>query len=181
MSDHFVGDPGRAAPASKAELCALIADGWDQLEQAIAGIAPTALEERQGDGWSLMDHLAHVAAWERATTALLEGRPRHQAMGVDEAVYLSGDDDTINAALWSLHVDKPGASTLAELRAAHAQLVAVLDHLSEEALQRTRSEALPSEPDDSPEPLLTRLVGSTYAHYVEHAAHVRELRERLGV
>lgn len=178
MSDHFVGDPGRAAPASKAELCALIASGWDEIEQAIAGVMPTDMEARPDDGWSVIDHLAHIAAWERGVTARLEGRPPHEAMGVSEQVYLSGDDDAINRAMWSLHVDRPAAATLAELRDAHAALVAELDRLSDEALERTSSAFLPGDPSyDNGEPMRTRLVGDTYAHYVEHAAAIRALRE----
>lgn len=178
MSDHFVGDPGRAAPASKAELCDLIASGWDEIEQAIAGIMPTDMELRPDGGWSVIDHLAHIAVWERGTTALLEGRPPHEAMAISEQLYLSDDDDAINQAVWSLHVDRPAAATLAELRDAHAALVAVLDGLSDDALERTSSAFLPGgSGHDNGEPMRTRLVGDTYGHYVEHAAAIRALRE----
>lgn len=177
MSDHFVGDPGRAAPASKAELSDLIAAGWDQLEQAIAGLANVDLEERADGAWSAVDHLGHVAAWERATSALLEGRQRHLGLGIDEELYQTDDDDLINAAVQAQHAERSAAETLAELRDAHAELVAVLDRLSEEALQRTFSASLPGEPgEESGEPMLTRLVGDTYAHYVEHAEAIRALR-----
>lgn len=179
MSDHFVGDPGRAAPSTKAELCDLIAAGWDELEQAIAGVSNADLEERVDGGWSAVDHLGHVAAWERATTALLQGRPRHQGLGVEEQLYQTNDDDLINAAVQKRSVERPAAETLAELRDAHAELVSVLDGLSEEALERTSSGFLPSDPGhDNGEPMRTRLVGDTYAHYTEHAAAIRALRER---
>lgn len=179
MSDHFVGDPGRAAPASKAELCDLIATGWDELEQAIAGMRNADLEERPSGDWSVVDHLNHIAAWERATIALLEGRPRHLALGVDEQLYRQDDDDAINAVMHAAHVDRPAPETIAELRDAHAELVAVLDGLSDEALQRTYSEFLPGEEaQENGEPMLTRLVGSTYSHYVEHSGWIRLLRDK---
>lgn len=177
MSDHFVGDPGRAAPANKAELCGLIAAGWDELEQAIAGLTNADLEQRAG-GWSAVDHLGHVAAWERATVALLEGRPPHLGLGVEEQLYQSRNDDLINAALQRRDADRPAPETLAELRDAHAALVAVLDQLSAEALERTASAFVPgASAYDNGEPMRTRLVGDTYAHYVEHAAAIRALRE----
>ena len=40
----------------------------------------------------------HVAQWEQALLAKVEGRPRHEALGIDATTDGSGDDDTINAA-----------------------------------------------------------------------------------
>jgi uncharacterized damage-inducible protein DinB len=179
MSDNFIGDPGRAAPASKAELCSLIASGWDQIEQAIAALTNADLEERPEGAWSVADHLGHVAAWERAATARLQGRPCYAALGVSEELYQTGDDDLINAAVQANNSERPAPETLAELRDAHAELVAVLDGLSEEALQRTSSEFLPGDPgEDNGEPMRTRLVSDTYVHYAEHAAAIRSLHEQ---
>lgn len=43
-------------------------------------------------GWTALDHLAHVSAWERSRMAWLQGRPRHEGLSVSEAAFTQGYD-----------------------------------------------------------------------------------------
>jgi uncharacterized damage-inducible protein DinB len=50
-------------------------------------------------GWTVLDHLVHLTAWERSVVYFLRGRPRHQGLGVPEDLYLQHSEDEINAAV----------------------------------------------------------------------------------
>lgn len=46
-------------------------------------------------GWTALDHLAHVSAWERSRLTWLQGRPRFEGLGVSSAEFRQ-DYDALN-------------------------------------------------------------------------------------
>ena len=60
----------------KAELLQAIERSWASLDDLVAGLREPELTRHGPDGWSVKDHLAHLAAWNLALVALLEGRDR---------------------------------------------------------------------------------------------------------
>ncbi len=161
-------------PRSKSELERRLDASWSRLEQRIG-----EFDERQltgpadAAGWTAKDHLAHLAAWERSMVYLLQGQPRHEGLGVEEAIYLEGDDDAINAVIQSATKDLPLADVLAVLRTTHEQLRALVESMSDEQLQQPYSHFLPDEPgEDSGEPILGRISGNGDAHFAEHLGYI---------
>ena len=57
-------------------------------------------------GWTVKDHLTHMAAWERSTAFLLRRQPRHEGLGVPEEVYLHAGVHKINAAIREQTADR---------------------------------------------------------------------------
>ena len=109
---------------------------WAALEGMVARLDEHALTEvRDPAGWSAKDHLMHIAQWEQALLAKVDGRPRHEALGIDAATDRSGDDDTINAAIFAATRQRPLKEVLHTLRTTHdatrARLVAALTLVSE--------------------------------------------------
>jgi hypothetical protein len=90
--------------------------------------------------------------------SILIGQPRYLVLGVEAGVWQSGDTDQINALVyertraWSL------PETLANLRAAHAEMLAALE-------PRPFADLLV---DFDGAPILARVTGNTYEHYAEH-------------
>lgn len=161
-------------PRSKSELERRLDASWSQLEQRIG-----EFDERQLTGpadaadWTAKDHLAHLAAWERSMVYLLQGQPRHEGLGVEEAIYLEGDDDAINAVIQSATRDLPLADVLAVLRSTHEQLRSLVAALSDEDLQKPYSHFLPDEPgEDSGDPILGRVSGNGDRHFAEHLGYI---------
>src|SRR2546421_6318984 len=75
---------------------------WAELDEMVKGLSDDALTDiHDPAGWSAKDHLMHVAQWEQALLAKVDGRPRHEALGIDAATDRTGDDDTINAAIFA--------------------------------------------------------------------------------
>src|SRR5262245_26217773 len=92
-------------PRDTKELLTLIADGWAGLSQRIAPLSAAQLTTPGlGGGWSVKDHLAHLATWEAMLIALLEGKPIHTAFGISRAEYDALEStDALNAVIVEQH------------------------------------------------------------------------------
>src|ERR1044071_3820751 len=75
---------------------------WSTLDKTVQGLSDHELTGvRDPAGWAAKDHLMHVAVWEQALLAKLDGRPRHAALGLDASTEGSEDWDTLNAAIFA--------------------------------------------------------------------------------
>ncbi|MBA2468405.1 MAG: ClbS/DfsB family four-helix bundle protein [Chloroflexia bacterium] len=164
-------------PQSKAELERRLDESWSRLEQRIGEFDDRQLTGPQDPaGWAAKDHLMHLAAWERSMVFLLQGKPRHEGLGVDEAVYLDGGDDAINAVIQSATKDVPLTEVLALLRSTHEQLRALVSSMSDDDPRQPYSHFRPAEPgEDSGEPILGRISGNGDAHFVEHLGYIEAI------
>jgi hypothetical protein len=160
----------------KAELVAQIQRSWAALEQTLSGVDQARMTTIGPDGWSIKDHLAHVATWEESLTAILQSRPRHLALGVDERTYLEAGEDELNASIYEHHKLRPLVEVLDMFQQTHQRMLAALAALSDADLLKTYSDFLPDEPgEDSGAPMLARIPGSTYEHYDDHRAWIAAL------
>lgn len=126
------------------------------------------------DGWAVKDHLTHVAAWEISLLALIEGRDRTKAMGIEHLQ--SEDEDDLNRLIFEMHREKSPAEAERFLRETHAQLMAALDKLKPGDLDRPYSHFQPVDRDEH-RPVLEWVAGNTYDHYAEHTGWIKELAE----
>jgi hypothetical protein len=83
-----------AADLSIHDALVEVQKAWNRLMRAMAA-APKADYSRKRDaaGWTALDHLAHVTAWERSRLTWLQGRPRFEGLGVTSEVFKRGYDD----------------------------------------------------------------------------------------
>ena len=162
---------------SKAELMSEIESSWAKLNTALDRLREAQLTEpKDAEGWAVKDHLTHMAAWERSVVFALQGKLRHEGLGVDEAVYLNGNDDEINAAIYVRTKETPPAEALAELRDVHSQMMSLLEGLSDEDLQKPYSQYLPNEPGEPDNnPILFKIYGNTAGHFNDHLGWIQSL------
>lgn len=170
----------RPLPRTKEEVLARIEQSRRALEGRIGELSAAQLTgPKDRAGWSVKDHLAHLAAWERSIAYLLRGRPRHEGLGVPEVSYLGTDgtdEDGINAIIHGRTRDWPLAEALESFRDAHRQLLAALGPLTYEDLLEPYSHYLPDEPgEDDGTPILRRILGNTAEHYEEHRPWIEAL------
>jgi uncharacterized damage-inducible protein DinB len=146
------------------------------IEAAIAGKSEAVLTRPGADGWSAKDHLAHLSAWQRSLIALLEGRSRPAALGVEDVTQEeeSGFAD-INARLHERTKDQPLDQALAEFRRSRQDLLTVLDRMTDEDLSKPYSHYQPNDPPYNPDPVIGWIVGNTYGHEEEHLGWFEEL------
>jgi DinB superfamily len=140
---------------------------WMALEATMKSLSDRELTEiRDPVGWSAKDHLMHVAIWEQALLARLDGGPRHEALGIDAAIDRAGDDDTINAAIFANTRQRPLRDVLDAVRGIHAttraRLVALADGTGDGQAAEGFLADVPSYAD----------------HYDQHHGWIRELSGR---
>ena len=176
--DEQLSDETESLPTDKPELLERIQRTRAALEQTLSQLSDAQLVAPDAaSGWSVKDHLAHLAGWEVSLTALLQRRPRHVAMELDEATYHRGAD-AVNEVVYQRNKDRSLADVLATFRQAHQQVLAALGGLTDADLSKTYSHYQPDEPgEDSGEPILKWVAGNTYEHYAEHHAWLQALVE----
>jgi uncharacterized protein (TIGR03083 family) len=169
---------GDEDPISKTNLMQRIRESRAALEELIAPLSEAQLEARQGEGWAIKDHLAHITVWERGIARLLQGEPRYEAMGVDALVRQGEHMDVLNEHIYQQHAALAGTEVLQMFRDAHRELLAALAGLSDEDLLRPYATyAVHDEPQpDSAgkDPIVGWIAGNTFGHYDEHAGYMRD-------
>lgn len=158
-------------PATSDDLLERIAASRAALAETIRGIDRAALvKKRDAAGWTALDHLAHIASWERMIVAHLTDGSDHEVLGVDAEQYAAMSLQEINDALHERTRSRTAGATLAEFVAAHSDIVALIEALPAEVLARPYWDG-----DPSGRTVMAKVAGDTYLHYAEHAAWIAAL------
>lgn len=161
-----------------AEVLGRISQRRAELDALLETFDHESLTRLGPDGWTLADHLAHVAAWEQSLVALLAGTARHAALGVSAETYAAGTEAT-NAEVHRLHAGQPLDEVLSFYRRSHEEVLAAVERLSGADLARTYSSFQPDEPgEDSGAPIVGWIMGNTADHYDEHIGWMKQLAGR---
>jgi DinB family protein len=169
-------------PKTTADVLSRVDRAWASLEGSVGRLSPAQLTEvRDPAGWAVKDHLMHVAAWEDAFVARLDGRPTHEALGLDEAT-LALDEDVVNAVIFERHQDRALTEVLDALRASHRAARARLAALSDRLVAGPLSGVLPGSAgtvtgftEQDTTPAGAWIGGNTWEHYDAHHGWIRDL------
>ncbi len=166
-------------PKSKTELLEQLRQARTALEQTLSEFGDEQMTEWKDQvGWSIKDHLDHLAAWEHGIAALLQRRLRFEAMGVDSATVRKSSEDELNEIIRQRSARRTLAQTRAALRRSHDDLVAAINALSDADLFKTYSYYQPDEAgEDSGRPIINWIIGNSSAHYMEHLAWIKALAQ----
>ncbi|HKZ54215.1 MAG TPA: ClbS/DfsB family four-helix bundle protein [Anaerolineales bacterium] len=160
---------------TKSELLLKVETSWTALHALLTRLTDdpvTTLHDE--NGWTVKDHLTHLAVWEDSVAALFQGKPRYLALGIDESMYAKGDFDAMNARIRELYEDIPLASALTKLRSSHRTLMAFVEGLSDADLDREVAHLFPHAPGD--ERRVTDIIfDNTARHFEEHRAWIEAL------
>jgi uncharacterized protein (TIGR03083 family) len=163
-------------PQTKADLLVWMTQGRTALEQVLGQLSEAQLTASgPNGGWTVKDHLAHLAAWERGIAALLQRRPRWAAMGLDEATISNYDEEGVNALIYRQNKDRPLTEVLADFHEAHRQILAALDDLSDAELFKPYASYSGEPAGDDTRPIVGWIAGNTYEHYAEHQAWIEAM------
>jgi uncharacterized protein (TIGR03083 family) len=166
---------------TKTELLKRIDESRTRLERSFDGLSEADLKAAGADGWSVKDHLAHVAAWEESLLALLEGRDRYAAIGLDPATReaATNDVDAINEVIHRRSQDRSPSDVIAAFQETHARLRVALTKLTDADVLRPYSHYQPHVSPADPRPVAGWIDGDTWEHYDEHSAWIGNLRRDL--
>jgi uncharacterized protein (TIGR03083 family) len=156
-------------PHSKAELLDRMRTARAELEQTLAGLDQAALTAPGPEGWSVKDHLAHLAAWGRQVLGSMDGRPSHEVLGVEAEVYARGDYNEMNALVRAQNESRSTPDVLAEFRRVHQTLVERVAALPEAELFG----------DDRGR--LSNIESDSYEHDDEHREWIEAVLKHNGV
>lgn len=162
---------------TKAELMSEIKHYLSELDRILGQSSEKQLTMlRDAQGWSVKDHIIHLTAWERSILFMFQGKPRHEGIGVDAAVYYAGDDDKTNAVVQEKTKDMSLSEALAQFRDVHQKLMQRLAPLSDQDLHRHLRDLLPNEPGQGEGPVVIDIVdGNTANHFREHLGWIQAL------
>ena len=165
---------------SKTRLIKRILRSRSELEALVKTLTPTEISGiTSSDGWTVKDHLAHLAAWEAGTVAMLNKQPRFIAMGLDPAFVEASDEEEINQRIFELNRELTLDEILANFHQTHNQMMQTINELSEEELYHTYSYFQPDDPgEDRGIPVIEWVKGNTYDHFDSHVEWIRKLINR---
>ena len=155
-------------PRTRTELLALIRERWEVLQSLLSKLTDADLEQPLGDGWSAKSHIAHLDAWEISLTSLLRKQDRGAAMGLPPGMWERHDLEEINAFLAKRAEGQSLQDVRASAAATHADVMQLLDSLTEEDLEKPYSHYQPFDPEPNPAPVAGWVHGDTWDHYNEH-------------
>jgi hypothetical protein len=153
----------RELAASREEFLAAVA-GMDEAEMALAAVM---------DGWSAKDLFAHVTAWEaELLRAMAQGRagkrPAYMSLSTAE-------EDARNEQWRKEFKKKPLAKVLEDYEAVRGQTIRQVEKLGDDELTDARRFVW-----TEGQALAAIIADGTLEHDREHAAQIRQWRERRG-
>jgi hypothetical protein len=126
-------------------------------------------------GWSIKDHLAHLATWERMIVAHLQAGNDNEIVGLNNDAYAAAGLDEINAVIERQHKNQSLTGVLDDFHRSHAAIVTAIDQLSDADLARPYWD---DEPDGRT--VLEKVAGDTYRHYLEHRRWILDMLDRAS-
>ncbi len=169
--DNLTGTP-------KSQLLSEIDRTWAALNIYLAGLSETqmtALHDAQG--WSVKDHLTHIIAWEQTIIFFFQGKPRHEAVGLDEAFFASRDFDGQNEAIRRQRESASIHEVLAQMQKTHGELMELVNPLTEADLNRPFRSYPPDTPAADRRSVMSLIQGETSEHFSEHLVWIKALIE----
>ena len=127
-------------------------------------------------GWTVKDHVSHLAAWAASMIAVIERRPRWEGIGVSKQVWDTVENryDTINAVLREKHLADSIEQARADLVSAHEGLMALVEPMGIDELSRPYSDFQPWA-EGASDPLYGYVRGNTGAHYDLHLEYIQKI------
>ena len=152
---------------SQVELLERMEQGWQDFTTFLDGLTTEQMTvPTDAAGWTVKDHIMHLAVWEDGIYALLEGESRHERMGLDAETWRRPGYDRMNAVIQQRYRDVPLDDVLSNFNQVHQRLVAKIRTMTDEELMRPYRSYEPGSNQENP--ILFYIVGNSFGHYEEH-------------
>lgn len=153
------------------ELTSRMQHGWDKFQAYLK----TLSEDQQtrltdAAGWTIKDHIMHLAVWEDGIYGMFSNHPRHIQMGLDDAAWDTDGYDIKNDIIYKQHKDKSLAEVMKAFQDIHNRLIAKIQTLNDEDLMRPYKYYEPNSTNE--QPVIGFVVGNTFGHYMEHTSWI---------
>ena len=152
--------------SDKATTLGLVETEYQNLRQAIDGLADDQLTNVWLDGWSIREIIGHVFCWERESVAWLERMARGERPRPEGVDYSNPDEWNVKFAQ-EVAASSP-SQVLESWQQVHGDFVAA-------------AEKVPDERYGEEKTVNRILEGNGYGHYQEHTEQIRKWRQQEGL
>lgn len=162
------------ATAPRDAMLAEIEASYERLVAFLDGLDDAAWEgPTDAAGWTAKDHVTHLAVWAASMIAVIEGKPRWDAMGVDRVLWrtIAEGYDQINEHIRQRNRHLSPAEARGALEAAHRALTGRVARMSVVDLSLPYQHYQPWATGRT-EPLHAYVRGNTEEHYDEHRGYI---------
>jgi hypothetical protein len=163
----------RASATAVDQLLSAMNVARGELEAFIASTPPEQLVTLRKDGWTIKDHLFHLATWDLYLIALLDRQPRLPALGIEADP--RGSFDEVNAIFFERGNALPLNHVLGAFRGNRARIIEQVRKLSDADLERPAAEFQPNDLTPPQGALRTWILAVTAEHDREHHAWMRDV------
>jgi uncharacterized protein (TIGR03083 family) len=163
-------------PSDKATLLALIRQERAGLATLIAGLdAAQWTAPAMGNGWSIKDLLAHIAAWESLALGWIAAGVRGENPAVPAPGLTWDDLDRLNAQIYAANRDRSRAEVQAEAQRSYAAFLVLVESLSEPDIVEPGRFTWAKGGN-----IVGPIAANSYEHYQEHGDEIRAWLDRSG-
>jgi hypothetical protein len=165
---------------TKGELRGQMDAGLAAFLAALDGLDADQLDgPRDAAGWTVRDHLVHLAIWAEGIAALLRREDRWAAMGLamDNPASDDLDYDALNEAIRQQHLGMTPAEARAWVVAAHDRVASALDGPGDDELKLPYDRFVAPFTADTGHPIWGYVAGNTFDHYQEHLPWLSSIAE----
>lgn len=149
---------------------------WSELQTYLASLTEHQLiQPTDNAGWSAKDHIIHLAVWEMASLAMLDGKSKREVLDISPEVW-EQDDDPINAVLQHRYRDMPLNEVMQILRQNHDLMLKKLDLMTESDMQLPYHHYQSHSTDEFP--IVKLIHWDTVHHYRQHLSWIKAIIEQ---
>lgn len=149
---------------------------WNELLSYLALLTEEQLTgSKDAAGWTVKDHIIHLAMWEEAGLALLEGKSKREVMNITPETW-SQDDDAINEVIQQRYDNMTLDEVMQTFRQIHERTMKKLDTMTQEDLLLPYRHYQPGSTEERP--IIRWLIGDTIDHYSDHMPWMAAIAEK---